>query len=147
MKEKLITPSDLSDMGNIIGLKIGPYISKELGFESKDLINGIEHGVSLIDGTHFDGPNDSPIKATQTSFAEFANEKFWDLREDICEPSRGHVASNEALLKLIKTRDHSMFFENLLKCIEVDGLTFGQREFIEKVAEDTAYQEIREIKK
>jgi hypothetical protein len=47
------THYDLSDVGNSIGIAIGKYISKdELGFEYDDLIDGIKHGISLIDGTH-----------------------------------------------------------------------------------------------
>jgi hypothetical protein len=43
---------DLSDIGNEIGLVLGKYVSKEMGFEKEDLIAGINHGISLIDGTH-----------------------------------------------------------------------------------------------
>lgn len=42
---------DLSDIGNAIGLTIGEYFSKELGFEKDDFLNGIKHGISLTDGT------------------------------------------------------------------------------------------------
>lgn len=44
---------DLSDIGNEIGIAIGEFISQdELGYDIKDLIHGIKHGVSLIDGSH-----------------------------------------------------------------------------------------------
>ena len=42
--------ADISDVGNEIGIAIGKYIkTKE---DKRDLIDGIEHGISLIDGTH-----------------------------------------------------------------------------------------------
>lgn len=44
---------DLSDLGNDIGLNIGEYINKnKIGYEKDDLISGIHHGVSIIDGSH-----------------------------------------------------------------------------------------------
>ena len=44
---------DLSHLGNDIGLNIGEYINKnKLGYEKDDLISGIHHGVSIIDGSH-----------------------------------------------------------------------------------------------
>ena len=44
---------DLSDIDNEIGIAIGEFVSKgEMGYETDDLIHGIKHGVSLIDGTH-----------------------------------------------------------------------------------------------
>jgi hypothetical protein len=44
---------DLSDLGNDIGLNIGEYINEnKLGYEKDDLISGIQHGVSIIDGSH-----------------------------------------------------------------------------------------------
>ena len=44
---------DLGDIGNEIGIAIGEFVSKdELGYETEDLIHGIKHGISLIDGTH-----------------------------------------------------------------------------------------------
>jgi len=54
LKDSLNTnlKGDLSDVGNEIGFIIGKYISKEMGFEKEDFINGIKHGISLIDGTH-----------------------------------------------------------------------------------------------
>ena len=44
---------DLSDFGNEIGLKIGEYVTDDLGHEIDDLCRGIKHGVSIVDGTHF----------------------------------------------------------------------------------------------
>ena len=44
---------DLSDLGNEIGLNIGEYIDDDkFGYEKDDLISGIYHGISIIDGTH-----------------------------------------------------------------------------------------------
>jgi hypothetical protein len=44
---------DLSDLGNDIGLNIGDYIDdKKFGYEKDDLISGINHGISIIDGSH-----------------------------------------------------------------------------------------------
>lgn len=43
---------DLSDIGNLIGMSIGPFISEELGYEKDAFIHGVKHGISLIDGTH-----------------------------------------------------------------------------------------------
>ena len=44
--------ADLSDVGNIIGIAIAPYFSEEIGFDKNSFIEGIKHGISLIDGTH-----------------------------------------------------------------------------------------------
>jgi len=43
---------DLSDVGNEIGVTIYKYFSEELGWNKSDLLSGIEHGISLVDGTH-----------------------------------------------------------------------------------------------
>ena len=44
---------DLSDLGNDIGLNIGEYIDdNKLGYEKNDLIYGLNHGISIVDGTH-----------------------------------------------------------------------------------------------
>jgi len=44
---------DLADIGNLIGLVIGKYVSKtELGYEFDDFVNGINHGISIANGTH-----------------------------------------------------------------------------------------------
>lgn len=44
---------DLSDIGNEIGIILGKYISKgSFGWEKDDFIAGLNHGVSLTDGTH-----------------------------------------------------------------------------------------------
>ena len=48
---KMKTTYDLSDIGNEIGIVIGKYINKEIG-DKNDFINGVKHGISLIDGTH-----------------------------------------------------------------------------------------------
>jgi hypothetical protein len=44
--------SDLSDIGNLIGIIIGNHISNDIGYELIDLINGIKHGVSISTNTH-----------------------------------------------------------------------------------------------
>jgi hypothetical protein len=41
---------DISDVGNEIGIAIGKYIKSEE--EKKAFVDGIYHGISLIDGTH-----------------------------------------------------------------------------------------------
>ena len=44
---------DVSDIGNEIGIIIGKYISREsFGWEKEDFISGLNHGISLADGTH-----------------------------------------------------------------------------------------------
>ncbi len=47
---------DLSDIGNHVGIAIGKYIIQKnednLGFTKESFINGFNHGISLIDGTH-----------------------------------------------------------------------------------------------
>jgi len=43
---------DIGDLGNEIGIVIAKYLSNESGNELWDFIAGIEHGVSLEDGTH-----------------------------------------------------------------------------------------------
>ena len=44
---------DLSDLGNDIGLNIGEYINNDvLGYDKDDFISGLNHGVSIIDGSH-----------------------------------------------------------------------------------------------
>jgi hypothetical protein len=55
---KMKTTYDLSDIGNEIGIVIGKYINKEIG-DKNDFINGVKHGISLIDGTH-DKPSVRP---------------------------------------------------------------------------------------
>ena len=42
--------SDLSDIGNVIGIVIGKYIDNKNTIE--DFICGLRHGVSLVDSTH-----------------------------------------------------------------------------------------------
>jgi len=43
--------SDISDIGNEIGIAVGKHIVK-LGLDKEDFIHGIKHGISLEDGTH-----------------------------------------------------------------------------------------------
>ncbi len=44
---------DLSDIGNEIGIVIGKYITvEEPGYNLNDFIFGVEHGISLTNGTH-----------------------------------------------------------------------------------------------
>ncbi len=49
---------DASDLGNLIGISFGSisqlYKNKK-GWEKDDLFRGIEHGISLMDGTHDNG--------------------------------------------------------------------------------------------
>lgn len=46
--------SDMSDVGNVIGIIVAEYFSStKLGFEKEDFLSGINHGISLVDGTHF----------------------------------------------------------------------------------------------
>jgi len=45
---------DLSDIGNEIGIIIANYFNEnEFGWDKNSFINGINHGISLTDGTHF----------------------------------------------------------------------------------------------
>lgn len=41
---------DISDVGNEIGIAIGKYINNQ--DDKNDFVDGIYHGISLIDGTH-----------------------------------------------------------------------------------------------
>ena len=44
----LVNHGDLSDLGNWIGIAIGPYIEKDsMGYELNDLDAGIQHGIDL----------------------------------------------------------------------------------------------------
>jgi len=44
---------DLSDLGNEIGVVLGKYIKKKkIGYQLDSFIDGLKHGISLIDGTH-----------------------------------------------------------------------------------------------
>ena len=43
--------SDVGDIGNLIGIAVGEFIV-ENGWDKNDFIFGIEHGISLKDGTH-----------------------------------------------------------------------------------------------
>jgi hypothetical protein len=44
---------DISDVGNEIGIAVGKYIKNEE--DERDFVDGIYHGISLIDGTHDSG--------------------------------------------------------------------------------------------
>jgi len=39
---------DLSDIGNEIGIIIGKYISKDMGFDVDSFISGVHHGIDLV---------------------------------------------------------------------------------------------------
>lgn len=44
---------DLSDIGNEIGIIIAKYFTdKQIGFDKEAFIHGLNHGISLTDGTH-----------------------------------------------------------------------------------------------
>jgi hypothetical protein len=44
---------DVSDIGNEIGIILGKYISdNSFGWEKDDFISGINHGISIANGTH-----------------------------------------------------------------------------------------------
>lgn len=47
-----INHGDLSDLGNEIGIIIGQYTNDKMGYEKEDFIAGINHGISISDGTH-----------------------------------------------------------------------------------------------
>ena len=47
-----INHGDLSDLGNEIGIVIGQYTNDKMGYEKEDFIAGINHGISISDGTH-----------------------------------------------------------------------------------------------
>lgn len=50
------TSNCISDIGNEVGVAIGKYTmlenAEELYCSKDDFISGLEHGISLIDGTH-----------------------------------------------------------------------------------------------
>jgi hypothetical protein len=50
--EQIPKGSDLSDVGNIIGIVIGENICEKMGYEKNDFMDGLRHGFSLSDGTH-----------------------------------------------------------------------------------------------
>ncbi len=50
--DNMHTMSDLSDIGNEIGMTIAKYFNENPGYDLDSFIHGIKHGVSLIDGTH-----------------------------------------------------------------------------------------------
>ena len=44
---------DLSDLGNDIGMIVGKYFKKKkMGYQKDSFVHGINHGISLADGTH-----------------------------------------------------------------------------------------------
>ena len=43
---------DLSDVGNEIGIIIAKYFDKEGSFDKESFLSGLNHGISLTDGTH-----------------------------------------------------------------------------------------------
>lgn len=43
-----IQKCDLSDLGNFIGIAIGPYVDGELGYELSDFMSGIDHGIDMV---------------------------------------------------------------------------------------------------
>jgi len=45
-------PSDISDIGNVIGIAVGKIMSNKENFDKDHFINGFKHGISLTDGTH-----------------------------------------------------------------------------------------------
>lgn len=44
---------DLSDIGNAVGLVVGHYISLDKGFDEESFLNGIRHGLSIAQSTHY----------------------------------------------------------------------------------------------
>lgn len=47
--EKLSNESDLSDIGNEVGIAISKYLKvRKTGYTIEDFIRGIKHGVSLV---------------------------------------------------------------------------------------------------
>jgi len=45
---------DISDIGNEIGIILGKYIDEnDHGWDKEGFIAGLNHGISLTDGTHF----------------------------------------------------------------------------------------------
>jgi hypothetical protein len=44
---------DVSDIGNEIGMVLGKYIAENsFGWEEDDFISGLNHGISIANGTH-----------------------------------------------------------------------------------------------
>lgn len=50
--DHILHNGDLSDIGNHIGIVIGRYIEDKPGFELLDFMAGLQHGISLTDGSH-----------------------------------------------------------------------------------------------
>jgi len=44
---------DLADIGDVIGRIVGKYINeKDFGYEYETFIAGLQHGISIANGTH-----------------------------------------------------------------------------------------------
>ena len=50
--KSIIKDGDLTDLGNEIGIIIGQYTNDKIGYEKDDFVSGINHGISISDGTH-----------------------------------------------------------------------------------------------
>jgi len=45
--------ADLGDVGNEIGIVIAKYFDEDdMGFDKESFLSGLNHGISLTDGTH-----------------------------------------------------------------------------------------------
>jgi len=88
IKKQLDSPAtDLNDIGNSIGIAIGKYISEEIGFEKNDLLAGINHGISLVDGTH-----NNPKLIKEPDFYEMYQDALKEYEEE-----NGEIIDNEKL--------------------------------------------------
>lgn len=43
---------DLGDIGNHVGVVIAKYFDGSIGYDKESFNRGLNHGISLIDGTH-----------------------------------------------------------------------------------------------
>ncbi len=43
---------DIGDVGNEIGYILAKFLKNKDGWSKEDFIDGIKHGISLVDGTH-----------------------------------------------------------------------------------------------
>lgn len=43
---------DLSDVGNAVGQVIAQHFKDAIGFNKQSFLDGLDHGISLMDGTH-----------------------------------------------------------------------------------------------
>lgn len=50
--QRTIPSPELSDIGNAIGYVIAKYFDKDSLGNKTDFISGLNHGISLVDGTH-----------------------------------------------------------------------------------------------